>query len=172
MRRRWPVLHRIPSPAGQGVGDLTAVGVGPLAGSSTTTCPAPRRSAASLGLEVGVLLGRDAVLGLHGHVCGGKSRRDVALADLVVHTDIAVAELRVEQGRAGLHAFLGVEDRRQILALDLDQGAGLGGSLFGLGDDGRQLVADEADEEVHPASTPPALPGEVGGAGRTKRAGR
>ena len=51
----------------------------------------------------------------------------------------------MDEGRPLGDPFLHVEDRRERLVVDRDEGGGLGGSLGRLGGDGGDRVADEAD---------------------------
>ena len=59
--------------------------------------------------------------------------------------DLVAPEVGVDERRALGDPLLDVEDRRERLVVDLDEGGRLGRGLGRLGGDGRHRVADEAD---------------------------
>ena len=74
-------------------------------------------------------------------------------AELAVNVDIDIVAIGdalfvMQDGRAWLHGGLGVEHRRQKLVIDLELAAGFFGGAFRLGHDGRDPLADEADDIV------------------------
>ena len=58
--------------------------------------------------------------------------------------EVVLAVIFVDQRRAGLQRLLHVEDRRQLLVVDLDLGGRLARGALALGDDRDDLLALEA----------------------------
>ncbi len=128
------------------MGDLLLVGVGPLTGGQHHY-PAllVNVGQARFGLQIGVLLHRDAVLALDDHLRCGETGLHIPLADLVVDADIRRPNLRVDECRPRLHGRFGVGDERQVLINDLNQVPCLGRDGLRLGHDHRHLVAHKTD---------------------------
>ena len=74
-----------------------------------------------------------------------QSRIHITFADPVPDADVARAAIRVKKRRVRLHRPDRIGEYRQVLVLDLDQSQGSGGGLLRGGNNGRHLIADEAD---------------------------
>jgi hypothetical protein len=110
----------------QGVGDLPAVFVRPLAGDLDRHAPLVVNVAdAGFGLQVGVLLMGQVVAPLDDDLGRGPAGVHVPLANLVVLEDVAAVP-RVKHPFV-LHRLVNVGDEGQRLPLDSDEGRGAGG---------------------------------------------
>ena len=134
----------------QGVGDLLALLVHPLAGADDlNTAIWAYKAQAGFGLEIGVFLRLSAIGRLDDDIGLGKAGVDVALFEGVavqyIGVEVAFAigkaeGVGVEDGGIRLHGGDGVSDKRQWLIAHLDQ---LGGGLrlrFGLRDHDGDMI--------------------------------
>ena len=129
------------------MGDLFLVGVSPL--TAALDCNAAffvQVGQPGFRLEVGVLLVWRMVFAFDDHVCFGKSRLHITLADFVPDANVGIADFRMDARRIRLHRLDCVVDGRQILVFHADQVARFGGDGFRLGDNNCHPVALAADD--------------------------
>ncbi len=102
-----------------------------------------KRSDAGLGLQVGMLLRRRAILVFDDQGGARQPGPGVALADAEVAEDIRAA-FRVQHRSVGAASVQHIRDHRQIFILDGDAPHAFGGNRFGVGHHQRHLVAHKA----------------------------
>ena len=135
---------------------------------------------AAMGLQRGVLdtLGREGALIGDGGLRRARPRRRRTrhafprrCCAAASATRFAVRLVGMDDRRARRDRLLGIEHRRQDLVVDLEPAAAFLGGGFGLGDDGGDLLPDEADDVVEHAGVVGVHPVLLVPRGREQRSG-